>query len=71
MTMTLAMPTPATSRATAPRPRKREVKALSASAWAVRAADGWLTLTCSGLAGLAALGSRPWVSITWLGTERT
>lgn len=47
MIMMLATPTPPTSWATAPRPRNRLFRAFCASAWAVRAADGWLTVTTS------------------------
>ena len=54
----LATPTAPTSRATAPRPRNRVLKAPLASAWAVRAAEGWETLTSAGFSGLAWAASR-------------
>ena len=43
MTMMLATPTAPTRSATAPRPRNRPLRAPWASAWATRAAEGWLT----------------------------
>src|ERR1700751_2788458 len=45
MIMMLATPTAPTRSATAPSPRKSPLRALLASAWATRAAEGWLTLT--------------------------
>jgi hypothetical protein len=66
--MMLATPTAPTRRETAPRPRKRLLSAPCAAARAVRAAEGWLTLTSFGFAVAA---STDWTAAVWLVTERT
>jgi hypothetical protein len=64
MIMMLATPTAPTRRATAPRPRNRLLRALLASAWATRAAEGWLTLTSLGFSGLAVAARRSSTALT-------
>ena len=69
----LATPTAPTSRATAPSPRNRVLKAPLASACAMRAAEGWLTLTQPGFSGLAVAASTLSTALTArvLGVVRT
>jgi hypothetical protein len=72
MTMMLATPTAPTSRATAPRPRNRTLNADWASAWAVRAADGWETVTSPGFPGFSGLAWAPRrlsTVVTWPGPQ--
>src|SRR5262249_62323288 len=58
MSMMLPTPRAPTRREMAPRPRKRLLRAPWASARAVRAAEGWLTLTSLGASGLAVAGGQ-------------
>ena len=57
MIMILATPIASTSSAATPRPRNRVSSAPLASAWAVRADEGWETETWLGFSGLAVRGT--------------
>src|SRR5262249_60930981 len=70
MSMMFATPTAPTRRETAPSPRNRLLRAPCASARAVRAAEGWLTLASSGDSGLAGAARTDWTAAGWLVTGR-
>src|SRR5262249_13957778 len=71
MIMTLAIPTAPTTRAMLPKARKSPVSAPCVAARAARTSEGWLTVTWSGLAGLADAAMTDRTAATWLGTALT